>query len=106
MAESSHNKAMAKAFAQFLRVLDSIAATLEYWFVIAEDILLFPVAYLALRKRSYHDLPPKLQFALMRFGMSKPYDPRIHGEILKKRRARINYDAMEFMTPPDERTMH
>ncbi|MET4802830.1 hypothetical protein ABIA96_005431 [Bradyrhizobium sp. LB11.1] len=95
-----------KSFKRFLRILDSVVSALEYWLSVFEDIVLLPIAYFEMKRRSYFDLPMKLRFSLMRFGLSKPYDPKLHHNILKKRRAKIEYDALEFLQKPDSRTKH
>lgn len=95
-----------RRFRSFLRFLGSVESTLEHWFAIGENVVLFPIAYFEMKRRSYFDLPAKLQFSLMRFGFSKPYDPKLHHDILKRRRVKIEYDAMEFLHKPDSRTKH
>lgn len=95
-----------KLLNRLMRASDSIESTLRYWYAVLEDVVLFPIAYFEMKRRSYFDLPAKLRFSLFRFGLHQSYDPKIHHQLLKERRTETEYDAMEILQKPSSRIKH
>lgn len=89
---------------RFLDFLDLVEATARHWLCKAENLILFPIAYPLSRwgyfSTHYHELPLCLRASLIRFGLGRAWDVNIAHEAIRRQRARVDFNNLQYKDPP------